>query len=100
MVYVVTCRFINFYETAITDSALGYVIAFLVLLATVKFWSLLHLNPKMHLITSSMERAWGNLLGLLLIMLVLLVSYSSIVSKLVSPLFSLVLAPCPHPLTP
>ncbi|XP_032892396.1 polycystic kidney disease protein 1-like 2 [Amblyraja radiata] len=71
-------RFINFYETAITDSALGYVIAFLVLLATVKFWSLLHLNPKMHLITSSMERAWGNLLGLLLIMLVLLVSYSSI----------------------
>ncbi|XP_072925767.1 polycystin-1-like protein 2, partial [Hemitrygon akajei] len=71
-------RFINFYETAITDSALGYVIAFLVLLATVKFWSLLHLNPKMHLITSSLERAWGNLLGLLLIMLVLLVSYSSI----------------------
>ncbi|XP_072135891.1 dihydroorotate dehydrogenase (quinone), mitochondrial isoform X3 [Mobula birostris] len=71
-------RFINFYETAITDSALGYVIAFLVLLATVKFWSLLHFNPKMHLITSSLERAWGNLLGLLLIMLVLLVSYSSI----------------------
>ncbi|XP_067853682.1 polycystin-1-like protein 2 [Heptranchias perlo] len=71
-------RFVNFYETAIIDSGLGYVIAFLVSLATVKFWNLLHLNPKMHLITSSLQRAWSNLLGLLVIMLVLLVSYSSV----------------------
>uniref|UniRef100_UPI00398F8683 polycystin-1-like protein 2 n=1 Tax=Pristiophorus japonicus TaxID=55135 RepID=UPI00398F8683 len=70
--------FVNFYETAIIDSGLGYVIAFLVSLATVKFWNLLHFNPKMHLITSSLQRAWSNLLGLLVIMLVLLVSYSSI----------------------
>ncbi|XP_043562658.1 polycystic kidney disease protein 1-like 2 [Chiloscyllium plagiosum] len=71
-------RFVNFYGTAITDSSLGYVIAFLVSLATVKLWNLLRLNPKMHLITSSLQRAWSNLLGLLVILMVLLIAYSSV----------------------
>ncbi|XP_078068077.1 polycystin-1-like protein 2 [Mustelus asterias] len=71
-------RFVNFYEAAIVDSGLGYVIAFLVSLATVKLWKLLRLNPKMHLITSSLQRAWGNLLGILFIFIVLLVAYSSV----------------------
>ncbi|XP_038661911.1 polycystic kidney disease protein 1-like 2 [Scyliorhinus canicula] len=71
-------RFINFYESAIIDSGLGYTIAFLVSLATVKLWKLLHVNPKMRLITSSLQRAWSNLLGLLVILLVLLIAYSSL----------------------
>ncbi|GCB66710.1 hypothetical protein scyTo_0007925 [Scyliorhinus torazame] len=71
-------RFINFYESAIIDAGLGYTIAFLVSLATVKLWKLLHLNPKMRVITSSLQRAWSNLLGLLVVLLVLLIAYSSL----------------------
>lgn len=48
-------RGISFSETAAADAVLGYIIAFLVLLSTVKLWHLLRLNPKMNMITSKLQ---------------------------------------------
>ncbi|XP_004626039.1 polycystic kidney disease protein 1-like 2 [Octodon degus] len=67
---------ISFSETAAADAALGYVIAFLVLLSTVKLWHLLRLNPKMNMITSALRRAWGDISGFLAVILILLLAYS------------------------
>ncbi|XP_031192748.1 polycystic kidney disease protein 1-like 2 [Mastomys coucha] len=73
---------ISFSETAAADAVLGYVIAFLVLLSTVKLWHLLRLNPKMNMITSALRRAWGDISGFVTIILVMLLAYS-IASNLV-----------------
>ncbi|XP_057568736.1 polycystic kidney disease protein 1-like 2 [Hippopotamus amphibius kiboko] len=67
---------ISFSETAVADAALGYIIAFLVLLSTVKFWHLLRLNPKMNMITSALRRAWGDISGFILVILIMLLAYS------------------------
>uniref|UniRef100_A0A8C3TH26 Polycystin 1 like 3, transient receptor potential channel interacting n=1 Tax=Chelydra serpentina TaxID=8475 RepID=A0A8C3TH26_CHESE len=69
-------RFVSFYETAQVASALTYLLAFLVALATGKLWHLLRLNPRMHLISSTLHRAWQEVLGFLLVLLVLLAGYS------------------------
>lgn len=76
------CRFANFYETATADLVLQSLIAFLVLLATVKLWHLLRLNPKMNLITASLQRAWSDISGFLMIIVILLIGYSCVVSIL------------------
>ncbi|XP_021075889.1 polycystic kidney disease protein 1-like 2 [Mus pahari] len=73
---------ISFSETAAADAALGYIIAFLVLLSTVKLWHLLRLNPKMNMITSSLRRAWGDISGFVTVILIMLLAYS-IASNLV-----------------
>ncbi|KAI2662209.1 Polycystic kidney disease protein 1-like 2 [Labeo rohita] len=39
------------------------ILAFLVLLATIKLWHLLRLNPKLHMITSTLQRAWTDISG-------------------------------------
>ncbi|XP_006888947.1 PREDICTED: polycystic kidney disease protein 1-like 2 [Elephantulus edwardii] len=67
---------VSFSETAAADAALGYIIAFLVLLSTVKLWHLLRLNPKMSMITSALRRAWGDISGFLIIILIMLLAYS------------------------
>uniref|UniRef100_A0A670ILC9 Polycystin 1 like 3, transient receptor potential channel interacting n=1 Tax=Podarcis muralis TaxID=64176 RepID=A0A670ILC9_PODMU len=69
-------RFISFYEMVEVDSALTYLIAFLVALTTIKLWNLLRLNPRMHLITQTLQKAWDEVLGFLLTLLVLLVGYA------------------------
>ncbi|XP_060132445.1 polycystin-1-like protein 3 [Zootoca vivipara] len=69
-------RFISFYEMVEVDSALTYLIAFLVALTTIKLWNLLQLNPRMHLITQTLQKAWDEVLGFLLTLLVLLVGYA------------------------
>lgn len=61
---------------------LQYLIAFLVLLATVKLWHLLRLNPKMNMITATLRRAWSDISGFLLIISIMFVGYSVAVSKL------------------
>ncbi|XP_041047630.1 polycystic kidney disease protein 1-like 2 [Carcharodon carcharias] len=71
-------RFVSFHGLMSINSALNYVIAVLVALTTVKLWHLLHLNPKLHLFTSAMRRAWGELRGLFVILVLLLVAYSSV----------------------
>ncbi|XP_046290740.1 polycystin-1-like protein 2 isoform X1 [Marmota monax] len=67
---------ISFSETAAADAALGYIIAFLVLLSTVKLWHLLRLNPKMNMITSALRRAWGDISGFITIIIIMLLAYS------------------------
>ncbi|XP_050779309.1 polycystic kidney disease protein 1-like 3 [Gopherus flavomarginatus] len=69
-------RFVSFYEIAQVASALTYLLAFLVALAMGKLWNLLRLNPRMHLISSTLRRAWQEVLGFLLMLLVLLAGYS------------------------
>ncbi|XP_065272844.1 polycystin-1-like protein 3 [Emys orbicularis] len=69
-------RFVSFYETAQVASALTYLLAFLVALATGKLWNLLRLSPRMHLISGTLRRAWQEVLGFLLVLLLLLVGYS------------------------
>ncbi|CAJ1078835.1 polycystic kidney disease protein 1-like 2 [Xyrichtys novacula] len=69
-------QFASFYETAAADSALQYLIAFLVLLSTIKLWHLLRLNPKMNLICATLERAWSDISGFLLIIVIMVLAYS------------------------
>uniref|UniRef100_A0A3B4YES0 Polycystic kidney disease protein 1-like 2 n=1 Tax=Seriola lalandi dorsalis TaxID=1841481 RepID=A0A3B4YES0_SERLL len=69
-------QFASFYETAAADWMLQCLIAFLVLLATVKLWHLLRLNPKMNMITATLQRAWSDISGFLLIIVILFIAYS------------------------
>ncbi|XP_005528286.1 PREDICTED: polycystic kidney disease protein 1-like 2 [Pseudopodoces humilis] len=67
---------ICFSETARADAILGYLIAFLVLLSTVKLWHLLRLNPKLNMITSTLRRAWGDISGFITIIAIMFLAYS------------------------
>uniref|UniRef100_A0A672RTA5 Polycystic kidney disease 1 like 2a n=1 Tax=Sinocyclocheilus grahami TaxID=75366 RepID=A0A672RTA5_SINGR len=69
-------RFASFYETATADAVLGYLTAFLVLLATIKLWHLLRLNPKLHMITSTLQRAWTDISGFIVVMTIMFLAYS------------------------
>lgn len=69
-------QFASFYETATADSALGYIIAFLVLLATVKMWHLMRLNPKLNMITATLRRAWTDISGFINVIVIMLLSYT------------------------
>lgn len=61
---------------------LQYLIAFLVLLATTKLWYLLRLNPKMNMITAALQRAWSDISGFLVIIVIMFIAYSIAVSIL------------------
>lgn len=74
-------RYASFHETAKADAVLGYLIAFLVLLATVKLWHLLRLNPKLHMITATLQRAWTDISGFLVVMTIMFLAYSIAVSS-------------------
>ncbi|XP_048371286.1 polycystic kidney disease protein 1-like 3 [Sphaerodactylus townsendi] len=69
-------RFVRISEMVEADSALTYLIAFLVALTTIKLWNLLRLNPRMHLITRTLQKAWDQILGFLVTLLVLLTGYA------------------------
>uniref|UniRef100_A0AAR2JZ86 Polycystic kidney disease 1 like 2a n=1 Tax=Pygocentrus nattereri TaxID=42514 RepID=A0AAR2JZ86_PYGNA len=69
-------QFAGFNETATADAVLGYILAFLVLLATVKLWHLLRLNPKLHMITSTLQRAWNDISGFIVVMTIMFLAYS------------------------
>ncbi|KAK3533669.1 hypothetical protein QTP70_024018, partial [Hemibagrus guttatus] len=66
----------SFHETATADGVLGYLVAFLVLLATVKLWHLLRLNPKMQMITATLRRAWNDISGFIIVMTIMFLAYS------------------------
>ncbi|XP_019360809.1 PREDICTED: polycystic kidney disease protein 1-like 2 [Gavialis gangeticus] len=67
---------VSFNETATADAVLGYLIAFLVLLSTVKLWHLLRLNPKLNMITSTLKRAWGDISGFIIVIAIMFLAYS------------------------
>ncbi|XP_058257289.1 polycystin-1-like protein 2 [Hemibagrus wyckioides] len=66
----------SFHETATADGVLGYLVAFLVLLATVKLWHLLRLNPKLQMITATLHRAWNDISGFIIVMTIMFLAYS------------------------
>lgn len=74
---------VSFNETARADAVLGYLIAFLVLLSTVKLWHLLRLNPKLNMITSTLRRAWGDISGFITVIAIMFLAYSIAVSTTV-----------------
>uniref|UniRef100_A0A8C5SYB1 Polycystin 1 like 2/pseudo n=1 Tax=Laticauda laticaudata TaxID=8630 RepID=A0A8C5SYB1_LATLA len=69
-------EFVSFNQTATVDAVLGYLIAFLVLLSTVKLWHLLRLNPKLNMITSTLRRAWGDISGFATVIIIMFLAYS------------------------
>ncbi|XP_026231670.1 LOW QUALITY PROTEIN: polycystic kidney disease protein 1-like 2 [Anabas testudineus] len=71
-------QFASFYGTAKTDSQLQYLIAFLVLLCSVKLWHLLRLNPNMYMITSTLQRAWSDISSFLVVIVVMFLAYSTV----------------------
>ncbi|KAI4534073.1 hypothetical protein MG293_014933 [Ovis ammon polii] len=85
---------ISFSETAAADAALGYILAFLVLLSTVKLWHLFRLNPKMNMITSALHRAWGDISGFIVVILIMLLAYSIAVLDYSPVLGSLLIGSC------
>lgn len=60
---------------------LGYLIAFLVLLATIKLWHLLRLNPKLNMITATLQRAWTDISGFLVVITIMFMAYSITVCR-------------------
>ncbi|XP_057193053.1 polycystic kidney disease protein 1-like 2 isoform X3 [Triplophysa rosa] len=69
-------QFPSFHDTALADTTLGYLLAFLVLMASVKLWHLLRLNPKLHLITASLQRAWKDMSSFIMVIAIVFVAYS------------------------
>ncbi|XP_051829552.1 polycystic kidney disease protein 1-like 2 [Antechinus flavipes] len=67
---------VSFGETASADAVLGYLIAILVLLSTVKLWHLLRLNPKLNVLTSTLRRAWGDISGFIIVITIMFLAYS------------------------
>ncbi|XP_020848314.2 polycystin-1-like protein 2 [Phascolarctos cinereus] len=67
---------VSFGETASADAVLGYLIAILVLLSTVKLWHLLRLNPKLNVLTSTLRRAWGDISGFIIVIAIMFLAYS------------------------
>uniref|UniRef100_A0A8C5HGY6 Polycystic kidney disease 1 like 2a n=1 Tax=Gouania willdenowi TaxID=441366 RepID=A0A8C5HGY6_GOUWI len=64
-------KFASFYQTASADCVLNYLIAFIVLLSTVKLWRLLRLNSKMNMLTATLQRASGDIFSFLVVIIVI-----------------------------
>ncbi|CAI9161872.1 unnamed protein product [Rangifer tarandus platyrhynchus] len=69
-------RFINFCEAVKVNSAVIHLMGFLVLLATVQLWSLLYQNPRLRVIGRTLSKAWDEVVGFLLVILILLTGYA------------------------
>ncbi|XP_062032020.1 polycystin-1-like protein 3 [Lepus europaeus] len=70
-------RFISFHEAVQVDSAVTHLVGILVLLATVQLWDLLHHNARLQVISRTLSRAWDEVTGFLLIILLLLTGYAA-----------------------
>ncbi|KAB0352067.1 hypothetical protein FD754_016924 [Muntiacus muntjak] len=75
-------RFINFYEAVKVSSAVIHLMGFLVLLATVRLWSLLYQNPRLRVIGRTLSKAWDEVVGFLLVILILLTGYAFVFNLL------------------
>ncbi|XP_007991951.3 polycystin-1-like protein 3 [Chlorocebus sabaeus] len=69
-------RFISFHEAVKVNSAATHLVGFLVLLATVQLWNLLRHSPRLRVISRTLSRAWDEVVGFLLIILILLTGYA------------------------
>lgn len=71
--------FPSFYSTASADATLGYILAFLILLGTVKMWHLMRLNSKLNLITCTLQRAWNDISSFIVVLIIMILAYSIVV---------------------
>lgn len=62
------------------NSAVIHLMGFLVLLATVQLWNLLRQNLRLQVIGRTLSKAWDEVLGFLLVILILLSGYAIAVS--------------------
>ncbi|XP_053522580.1 polycystic kidney disease protein 1-like 3 [Artibeus jamaicensis] len=69
-------RFINFYEAVKVNSAVIHLVGFLLLLATVRLWNLLHHNSRLQVIGRTLNKAWSEMVGFMLVILILLTGYA------------------------
>lgn len=73
-------RFVSFSEALSVNSAATYLVGILVLLATLQLWHLLHHEARLQVISRTLSKAWDEVTGFLLIILVLLTGYAMAVS--------------------
>ncbi|XP_075834133.1 polycystin-1-like protein 3 [Microtus pennsylvanicus] len=69
-------RFISFYEALKVNSAVTHLMGFLVLLATVQLWDILRHNAQFQLISKTLNKAWDEVVGFILLIVTLLSSYA------------------------
>ncbi|XP_015414276.1 PREDICTED: polycystic kidney disease protein 1-like 3 [Myotis davidii] len=69
-------RFISFYEAVTVNAAVIHLMGFLVLLATIQLLSLLHLHPRLRVIGRTLTKAWDEVVGFLLVIVILLTGYA------------------------
>ncbi|XP_049720726.1 polycystic kidney disease protein 1-like 3 isoform X1 [Elephas maximus indicus] len=69
--------FVSFYEAVKMNSAVIHLVGFLVLLATVQLWSLLRHDARLRVIGSTLSKAWDEVVGFLLVILILLTGYAT-----------------------
>ena len=62
------------------NSAVIHLRGFLLLLATVRLWNLLHHNPRLQVIGRTLSKAWDEMVGFMLVILILLTGYVIAVS--------------------
>ncbi|XP_052022317.1 polycystic kidney disease protein 1-like 3 [Apodemus sylvaticus] len=65
-------RFISFYEALRVNSAVTHLMGFLLLFATVRVWDLLRHHAQLQVINKTLSKAWDEVLGFLLIIVILL----------------------------
>ncbi|MEJ1276064.1 hypothetical protein NN561_006966 [Cricetulus griseus] len=73
-------RFISFCEALKVNSAVTHLMGFLVLLATVQLWDLLRHNAQLQVISKTLNKAWDEVVGFILTIMILLSSYAMTVS--------------------
>ncbi|CAO2609910.1 Polycystic kidney disease protein 1-like 3, partial [Lemmus lemmus] len=69
-------RFISFYEALKVNSAVTHLMGFLVLLATVQLWDILRHNAQFQVISKTLNKAWDEVVGFILLIVILLSSYA------------------------
>ncbi|XP_037062148.1 LOW QUALITY PROTEIN: polycystic kidney disease protein 1-like 3 [Peromyscus leucopus] len=69
-------RFISFSEALKVNAAVTHLMGFLVLLVTVQLWDLLRQNAQLQVISKTLNKAWDEVVGFLLIIIILLSSYA------------------------
>ncbi|EGW04136.1 Polycystic kidney disease protein 1-like 3 [Cricetulus griseus] len=69
-------RFISFCEALKVNSAVTHLMGFLVLLATVQLWDLLRHNAQLQVISKTLNKAWDEVVGFILTIMILLSSYA------------------------
>ena len=70
-------EFVSFYTAVFWDYVLGYIMAFLVFLVTLKFMKLLEFNKRMFMLTDTVSQTKGALLSLIFLVVVFSIAFAN-----------------------